>query len=657
MHKGSWVIVSGMCLAFLSLSHGAGTPEVKPDDTVLIEGYVHTADGKVIHPLDGGAWFWNETGRYSNEGFLGTDFFQFEQIKTGTKGRVIIDVAGYALWISPEIVVGKKTTSFNIILKPAPVVTVSGRLIDSETKEPLSGAPIVITKFTEGGLNWCWSIERRGNYLASTDKEGHFQAALFRPGDQFNLTAYVTTPTSSSWVSPETDPSHAFQDPKLKSSPTDVKIVVGTASIQLQEASFHRPTFIPPPMPKGPPYFDEQRKHPFPGLLIGPEPISQTPSSSILKTMAHMLLNWHDHKIYIEADFDGPAAAGLLVSDELVQVDGKDVHTLMEADRALNGEVGSTVKVSVRRIWTKDLLTFDLVRGKITQPPVRPWEDPVVQSAAENALDKIRLPENPTREQVKTYILEMQRSDIGPFPSSILEKMTDMYCAVGSENIDLLLEVAPALSWTRYRVLTAVNELVREQDRDLIISHLEEQPGLLTIVRQRHWEKAAKSTIVAAVRKHPAQLQSSWLEALVSLQDKSLYPDIAYAYMISWDKYNYLEILKKLPDFNLQSAVDQGWDYHRKRLRIQSWAQLDDYWMAMIAARYGHRDALDYLFKVLAAKSFIISSTPSALEAIQQAADVQGTEEQVADWYQKNGSQLSFDVTRQKFVVTPADVP
>jgi hypothetical protein len=68
------------------------------------------------------------------------------------------------------------------------------------------------------------------------------------------------------------------------------------------------------------------------------------------------------------------------------------------------------------------------------------------------------------------------------------------------------------------------------------------------------------------------------------------------------------------------------------------------------AARYGHRDALDYLVKVFDAKVEVQSDAPQPGEAIRSVAEIPAAEDP-ADWLKNSGGKLRFDVSKQKFVV------
>lgn len=85
-----------------------------------------------------------------------------------------------------------------------------------------------------------------------------------------------------------------------------------------------------------------------------------------------------DGSSYISGPMEGaPAAkAGLRSGDKIIKVDTVDTSNMGSADvtKLLRGLAGTPVKVTVQRPYVTDsILTFDIIRGKLTDPSVPYW--------------------------------------------------------------------------------------------------------------------------------------------------------------------------------------------------------------------------------------------------------------------------------------------
>jgi hypothetical protein len=110
------------------------------------------------------------------------------------------------------------------------------------------------------------------------------------------------------------------------------------------------------------------------------------------------------------------------------------------------------------------------------------------------------------------------------------------------------------------------------------------------VVIKKGWQEAAKPILLAAIQKPPVSFDSDWFNVIVDFKDP---------------------------------------------------------------AAYGHHDALDYLFKVLAAHADPIPGLgmPETRTAIRDCLASTDLGDDWAAWYAKNGDRLVYDVNLRKFVV------
>jgi len=100
----------------------------------------------------------------------------------------------------------------------------------------------------------------------------------------------------------------------------------------------------------------------------------------------------------------------------------------------------------------------------------------------------------------------------------------------------------------------------------------------------------------------------------------------------------------------LKKAVDAAWEYQKTGRRYApASGDIEDYSTAVLAARYGHRDALDYLFKVFDAKVEVPSGFPQPAEAIRSVSEIPAGED-LATWHKNARDKIRFDAGKQKFI-------
>jgi hypothetical protein len=359
---------------------------------------------------------------------------------------------------------------------------------------------------------------------------------------------------------------------------------------------------------------------------------------------------------YLSPDGAG-IKAGLLPGDWIIAVDGHEVHDVPETTRLVRGKIGTTVQLSIQR-GNNPVRIFNIVRAEWTKslPPGQPLLGRNIEPRGVDpaALAKVALPENPNREQVRDYIKGVFLASADQNQVCSTDPQVAMLEKIGSDNIDLLVDAkVDGLHLCAFYKTEAIVNLARDQDRDLILGHLTENPRLIQCVIKKGWQDAAKPILLTELRKHPGNFDRDWFNAIVDFKDPSTYTDLLSTYVGLWNMYAGFQKLKTLPDFDLKSAADAGWECQKKRPPPGLREDWNDYGMAAVGAAYGHHDALDYLFKVLAAHVEPPSGyqMPDVRSAIRDCVASTDLGEDWPAWYAKNGDQLSYDKNLQKFVL------
>ncbi len=199
-------------------------------------------------------------------------------------------------------------------------------------------------------------------------------------------------------------------------------------------------------------------------------------------------------------------------------------------------------------------------------------------------LEKIILPENPTKNQILEYIRKICIASAKQKSYSSNDPQVSMLIQIGHENLELLLAANFDKGVDLYAI-TAILFLVQPEDKKLILEYLPYKKYLVKVVTQNGWEKDAKSILYNGLKQMPPYLPTEWIQAIANLHDPSIYEDLKrYLILGSNKKWTY-EAIKTLPGINLEDTVIQAW----KNTKHGSWDRKS---FAPIAFKYGQEDAL-----------------------------------------------------------------
>ncbi len=258
------------------------------------------------------------------------------------------------------------------------------------------------------------------------------------------------------------------------------------------------------------------------------------------------------------------------------------------------------------------------------------------------ALEKITLPENPTREQVSEYIQKIVNASREQRSFSSNDLQVAMLSLIGHKNLDLLLKYYSSTFYIQY----AVQNMATKDDKEIILKALKENRDLIRVVLRMGWEKDVKDLIIQELKNNRNVLPPEWIDAAVMFKDPKIYPDLI-EYLINGGNCSITyKAIKKLPGIELEDAVAKMWD--KKRL-------LDSYWerdnAAMIAAEWGHLDALGYLINWLKQPQPDQHMCGEIRNTIWQVTEQSGSPEELDKWFKENGDKLTFDKKTGKYAV------
>ncbi len=261
-------------------------------------------------------------------------------------------------------------------------------------------------------------------------------------------------------------------------------------------------------------------------------------------------------------------------------------------------------------------------------------------------LDQIKLPDKPTRKEVRQYISKIIKATKGQNSFNDKDQQVKMYIAVGHANLDLLLEArckARSMADGRYHLDYAIPKLITERDKKAVISFLLKVPSLAKEVIKYGWEFDARKELVEGLKSRP-NLPLSWIMAVSCLKDPDTYPDLIEYFIVSSNKFQVYKCIKDLPGIKLDDAIGEAWD-------MMSGGRRNSYErrkFAYIAAGYGKIDAVLAIIDMLKKSSDNYQIMELSCN-LHRRVSYPGSITEIKEWLIKNRKNIVFDKRTGKY--------
>lgn len=270
---------------------------------------------------------------------------------------------------------------------------------------------------------------------------------------------------------------------------------------------------------------------------------------------------------------------------------------------------------------------------------------------AEQAAKEIpTLSEDPTREECRAFVIAMRdvfiKDPFGINQFTLLGK-------IPNEHLDaILLEAyddnSPFKGYWSYKNYTYKD---MEPAKANVISHLEEQPRIIQAITFYGWVEDVREQIITKINRDSPNVDFDWFEAAVELNEPTLYPKLNDIAINADDARGMIDLLKTLPDYDLNSTIIAHWEVTRK----------DEYDFRMrkiapVAAAVGSQTALAFMIEDLAGnrlypRAGLSNSINQDRLAILNLIDFRGTTAQIVAWHETNKDNIVFDYQINRFIV------
>jgi peroxiredoxin/endonuclease III len=264
----------------------------------------------------------------------------------------------------------------------------------------------------------------------------------------------------------------------------------------------------------------------------------------------------------------------------------------------------------------------------------------------EEALAKIKLPADPTDEEVRNYIREIRRITKDQNSFSSQDPQVEMLTRIGPEHLDMLIDTFRLNPRRSYHIKYAINRLARAEDKDLILAALPRLPDLIEAVVDNGWVEEARPILIAKLKARPDHLPTKWVTAVASFKDPETYDDLKNYFIYCWSPSMVYSAIKDLPGIDLTDAVAQAWE------RAKYGREFQTAMMAPVAIEFGHLDALEQAVKDIDVDSG--TRVHNARKLVTRFTDARGSDNEIREWFKKNKDRLTFDKEKGRFSATGA---
>lgn len=263
---------------------------------------------------------------------------------------------------------------------------------------------------------------------------------------------------------------------------------------------------------------------------------------------------------------------------------------------------------------------------------------------------KIKLPENPTREQVSEYLQKIHAASANQNSFSSEDPQVDMYAKIGPGYLDVVLPFMNSLQ-NPYHLKYALPRLVGKSDKEFVLKNLTQHPQLVQSVLVYGWFPDAKKQIVEVMK---STRQFNEFRNVISLmvstpEDRATLIEIFRANPRAGSMG---DLIESFPGVDLEKLARDIWE--KNRFNQNTWEML---FYAVFAAKNGVKEAFPLLFsQALNRRNNMIymdGSQGLSLSLLINQLLNQNTElDKTFAWYNQNCDRLVFDKKQKQYILS-----
>lgn len=257
------------------------------------------------------------------------------------------------------------------------------------------------------------------------------------------------------------------------------------------------------------------------------------------------------------------------------------------------------------------------------------------------ALEKIKLKDEPSEQDVKSYIAKIASASEGQNSYSPDDTQVRLLKKIPSKYVHVLLSHTGHK--LNFHIGYAIPDLVDESHKDIVIKNLVKHKELVSSVIRYGWVEDAWSALLIGLRSEN-HLSHEWL-SLVARKNKEDGNKALLEHVTRSVSNDTLQMMltTKIPRKDIKKAVLKNWEIKQYG---HQWEMNSS---ALCAVQFGSESALHKVADLVASTDQRYSYYKrQAWPVFAQVLDYEGD---AMEWYKKNKDQLSYDDVKKKFVI------
>lgn len=257
-------------------------------------------------------------------------------------------------------------------------------------------------------------------------------------------------------------------------------------------------------------------------------------------------------------------------------------------------------------------------------------------------LNRIKpLSSKPADEEIRKYIDAVLLTAKGKKSCSSRDFQIELLAQIGPGHLNVILPYLKKTDWNvRFYWERAIDRLVLESDKKLVLKNLKECPVLFNTVTRNGWVREAKDAIMDSIKS--GKVHWVFIPALPGLvtteADRKI---IVEAYVNHPNGSGLFNLIKTFPDADPADLANKAWNKWKEK---NDWTKLA---YAIHAAEYGNIDALEELVVQVEKKQ---NRDNSYLKERVYLLTGQSLND-VFNWFLDNRDNLVFNKKKQRFDV------
>ncbi len=276
-----------------------------------------------------------------------------------------------------------------------------------------------------------------------------------------------------------------------------------------------------------------------------------------------------------------------------------------------------------------------------------------MQRADPAELAKIKLPENPTDEQVEEYIRKIQQASMNQNSFSNSDLQVVMYAKIGPGHLKGVLPFLADNSRGTFHLRYALPKLVGKSDKDFVLKNLAQYPQLVQSVLENGWFKDSRKNVIEAMENARSFHEFEKVVPLM-ITDPEDQKALVRIFQNSPSAGSLAARIETFPDVDFGKLAETVWK--KNRFNQSTWEILP---FAVFAVKNGNKDAFPFLFSQMlmqpsrGGQSYVPGYPGTSLpylvnDLLDRDTDVKET----FAWYNKNADRLVFDKKQMKYVLS-----